>query len=96
MTVETIGRSAIQKVENVGGLSLQFTRGLLATLRLNPFLSKSRLRWKTAIRQMAGHAAFRASRAACHRCHSSEASATGGSAATKDVWVLGLKTIISF
>ena len=53
MTVETIGRSAIQKVEYVGGLSLQFTRGLLATLRLNPFLSKSRLRWKTAIRQMA-------------------------------------------
>ena len=52
MTVEEVGRSAIQKVEYVGGLTIQLSRGMLAALRLNPFKG-GRLRWKTTIRQMA-------------------------------------------
>jgi len=50
MTLARIGRSTIQTVEYLGGLTIQFGRGTAATLRLAPF--RSRLRWKTTIRQM--------------------------------------------
>jgi len=52
VTLSQIGRSTIQTVEYVGGLSIQFGRGFAAVLRLNIFRG-SRLRWKNTIRQMA-------------------------------------------
>ncbi|HZS49806.1 MAG TPA: ABC transporter permease [Bryobacterales bacterium] len=50
MTLAQIGRSSIQAVEYVGGLSIQFGRGLAAAARLTPF--RTRLRWRNTIRQM--------------------------------------------
>ena len=47
-----IGRSVIQAVEYVGGLTIQFGRGTAGVARLNPWQS-SPLRWKSTIRQMA-------------------------------------------
>ena len=52
MTLTQIGRSTIETVEYVGGLSIQFGRGVAAVFRLNPFRG-SRLRWHTTMRQMA-------------------------------------------
>jgi phospholipid/cholesterol/gamma-HCH transport system permease protein len=52
MTLERIGRSVIQAVEYVGGLTIQFGRGAAGVTRLNPWQA-SRLRWKTTLRQMA-------------------------------------------
>ncbi len=50
--LESVGRSAIEKVEYVGGLGIQFWRGLRASWRINP-ITGSRLRWKATIEQMA-------------------------------------------
>lgn len=50
--LESIGRSTIEKVEYVGGLTIQFWRGLVSSWRINPFTG-SRLRRRTALRQMA-------------------------------------------
>lgn len=50
--LESIGRSTIEKVEYIGGLTVQFWRGLVASWRINPFTG-SRLRRRTALRQMA-------------------------------------------
>ena len=50
--LERVGRSTIEKVEYVGGLSIQFWRGLISSWRSNP-ITGSRLRWRTAIQQMA-------------------------------------------
>ncbi len=50
--LDAVGRAAIQWVEYVGGLSIQFWKGLLRSWRANPFTG-SRLRWKSAVRQMA-------------------------------------------
>jgi phospholipid/cholesterol/gamma-HCH transport system permease protein len=47
-----VGRSAIEKVEYVGGLSIQFWQGLKATWRVNP-VTGSRLRWRSTVQQMA-------------------------------------------
>jgi phospholipid/cholesterol/gamma-HCH transport system permease protein len=52
MTLAEIGRSTIQTVEYVGGLTIQFGRGLAAAFRLKMFRG-SRLRWQNTIRQMA-------------------------------------------
>ncbi len=49
---ENVGRSAIEKTEYVGGLSIQFWRALSRSWRANPFTG-SRLRWKSTIEQMA-------------------------------------------
>lgn len=52
MTLTQIGRSTIQTVEYVGGLSIQFAQGVAAVL--NPRLLRGpRLRLKTTVRQMA-------------------------------------------
>lgn len=51
--LETVGRSAIEKVEYVGGLTVQFWHGFKAVWRTTPF-SGSRLRWKTTVKTMAG------------------------------------------
>ncbi len=51
MTLAQIGRSTIEHVEYVGGLSIQFVQGAAAVLRLN--VVRNRLRWKNTIRQMA-------------------------------------------
>lgn len=50
--LESIGRSTIEKVEYIGGLTIQFWRGLVSSWRINPFTG-SRLRRRTALRQMA-------------------------------------------
>lgn len=50
--LEAIGRSAIEKVEYVGGLSIQFWKVLKAVWRANPFTG-SRLRWRSTIDHMA-------------------------------------------
>ncbi len=50
--LESIGRSTIENVEYIGGLTIQFWRGIVSSWRINPFTG-SRLRWKTTIRQMA-------------------------------------------
>lgn len=50
--LEAVGRSAIEKVEYVGGLSMQFWRGLLSSWKVNP-VTGSRLRWKSTIEHMA-------------------------------------------
>lgn len=47
-----VGRGTIDRVEYVGGLAIQFWKGLLASRRINP-VTGSRLRWKTTIQQMA-------------------------------------------
>lgn len=50
--LESVGRSAIEKVEYVGGLSIQFWRALRASWRANPFTG-SRLRWRSTLDHMA-------------------------------------------
>ena len=50
--LESIGRSAIEKVEYVGGLTIQFWRGLKSSWRANP-LTGNRLRWKSTLAHMA-------------------------------------------
>ena len=52
MTLTQIGGSTIRTVEYLGGLTIQFGRGALAVLRLNPFRG-SRLRWNNTVRHMA-------------------------------------------
>ena len=49
---EVVGRSTIEKVEYIGGLTIQFWRGLTASWRANP-LTGSRLRWHSTVRHMA-------------------------------------------
>ena len=49
---EKIGRSVIEGVEYLGGLTIQFGRGAVGVLRLNPWQA-SPLRWKTTVRQAA-------------------------------------------
>ena len=49
---EAAGRSAIEKVEYVGGLTVQFWKSLWSVWRLNPF-NGSRLRQRATIREMA-------------------------------------------
>jgi phospholipid/cholesterol/gamma-HCH transport system permease protein len=48
----SVGRSTIEKVSYVGGLAIQFWKGLRSSYRVNP-LTGSRLRWKATIEQMA-------------------------------------------
>ncbi|MBI1355993.1 MAG: ABC transporter permease [Acidobacteria bacterium] len=50
--LESVGNSAIEKIEYVGGLSIQLWRGWLASWRVNPFTG-SRLRWRSTIDHMA-------------------------------------------
>ena len=50
--LESVGRSAIEKTEYIGGLSIQLWRGWLASWRVNPFTG-SRLRWRSTIDHMA-------------------------------------------
>jgi phospholipid/cholesterol/gamma-HCH transport system permease protein len=50
--LESVGRSAIEKVEYIGGLVIQFWRALAASWRANPFTG-SRLRWRSTIDHMA-------------------------------------------
>lgn len=50
--VAAVGKATIDRVEYVGGLSIQFWRGLIASRRANP-LTGSKLRWRATIRQMA-------------------------------------------
>ncbi|HYM10098.1 MAG TPA: ABC transporter permease, partial [Bryobacterales bacterium] len=52
MTLTQMGRSTIETVEYVGGLSIQFARGVAAVCNLRQFRG-SRLRLKTTVRQMA-------------------------------------------
>lgn len=52
MTLSQIGRSTISVFEYVGGLSIQFGRGVSSIARLRAFRG-SRLRWKNTIRQAA-------------------------------------------
>ncbi len=47
-----VGRSTLRQVEYVGGLAIQFWRGLAFSLRVNPFAGR-RLRWKRTVGQMA-------------------------------------------
>ena len=49
---EAAGRSAIEKVEYVGGLSVQFWKSLKSVWKVNP-INGSRLRWKSTIQHMA-------------------------------------------
>jgi phospholipid/cholesterol/gamma-HCH transport system permease protein len=49
---EAVGKSTIERVEYVGGLTIQFWKGLLASAHVNPF-SGSGLRWKATVKQMA-------------------------------------------
>ena len=50
--LEAVGKSTIEKVEYVGGLTIQFWRGFTASWRANPFTG-SRLRWQSTVRHMA-------------------------------------------
>jgi len=50
--LDSVGRSAIEKVEYVGGLAIQFWRGLRSSWRINP-VTGSKLRWKSTVEQMA-------------------------------------------
>ena len=47
-----VGKSTIEKIEYIGGLTIQFWRGFLASWKANP-LSGSPLRWQSTIRHMA-------------------------------------------
>ena len=49
---ESVGRSAIRRVEYVGALAIQFWLGLRFAVRVSPF-GKRRLRWKQVTGQMA-------------------------------------------
>jgi len=50
--LDSVGRSAIEKVEYVGGLAIQFWHGLRSSWRVNP-VTGSKLRWKSTIEHMA-------------------------------------------
>ena len=50
--LDVVGKSTIERVEYIGGLTVQFWRGLTASWRANP-ISGSRLRWQSTIRHMA-------------------------------------------
>jgi len=50
--LEAVGRSAIEKVEYIGGLSIQFWKGVARSWRANPFTGK-RLRWQSTLEHMA-------------------------------------------
>lgn len=50
--LEAAGRYAIEKTEYVGGLTIQFWRGLRAIWKVNP-ITGSRLRWQNTVRTMA-------------------------------------------
>ena len=47
-----VGKGTIERVEYVGGLAIQFYRGLVLSWRANP-VTGSRPRWRTTVRQMA-------------------------------------------
>jgi phospholipid/cholesterol/gamma-HCH transport system permease protein len=48
----SVGRSTIEKVAYVGGLGIQFWKGLRSSYRVNP-ITGSRLRWRATVLQMA-------------------------------------------
>ena len=50
--LDAVGRATIEKIEYVGGLTIQFWRGLASSWRANP-ITGSRLRWKATVRTMA-------------------------------------------
>ena len=50
--LHSVGKGAIERVEYVGGLTIQFWRGMRALWRVNP-ITGSKLRWKSTIRQAA-------------------------------------------
>jgi phospholipid/cholesterol/gamma-HCH transport system permease protein len=52
MILDAVGRTTITWVEYVGGLTIQFWKGLIRSWRANPFTG-SRLRWNATIKQMA-------------------------------------------
>ena len=47
-----VGRDTIERIEYVGGLTVQFYRGVASAWRANP-ITGSKPRWQTSIRQMA-------------------------------------------
>ncbi len=47
-----VGKGTIERIEYVGGLTVQFYRGVVSSWRANPFTG-SRPRWQTTVRQMA-------------------------------------------
>ena len=49
---EAVGKFTIERVEYVGGLTIQFWRAFTASWRANPFTG-SRLRWQSTVRHMA-------------------------------------------
>jgi phospholipid/cholesterol/gamma-HCH transport system permease protein len=52
MILDAVGRTTITWVEYVGGLTIQFWKGLIRSWKANPFTG-SRLRWNATIKQMA-------------------------------------------
>ena len=52
MLLDAVGRATIEKIEYVGGLTIQFWRGLASSWRANP-ITGNRLRWKATVRTMA-------------------------------------------
>jgi phospholipid/cholesterol/gamma-HCH transport system permease protein len=47
-----VGRSTIEKIAYVGGLGIQFWKGLRSSYQVNP-ITGSRLRWRATVQQMA-------------------------------------------
>ncbi len=52
MLLDAVGRATIEKIEYVGGLTIQFRRGLASSWRANP-ITGNRLRWEATVRTMA-------------------------------------------
>lgn len=50
--LESVGRGTIERAEYIGGLTIQFYRGIVSSWRANPFTG-NRLRWRSTIQQMA-------------------------------------------
>jgi phospholipid/cholesterol/gamma-HCH transport system permease protein len=50
--LQSVGKGTIERVEYIGGLTIQFWRGLRALWRVNPFTG-SKLRWKSTVRHAA-------------------------------------------
>lgn len=50
--LDAVGRATVQWAEYVGGLAIQFWKGLLRSWRANP-ITGSRMRWRAVIKQMA-------------------------------------------
>ena len=50
--LESVGRGTIERVEYVGGLTIQFVRGIAVSWRANP-ITGSRQRWRATVRHMA-------------------------------------------